>query len=139
MYDITINQSGVIPFFSEDGIIKYVLIRSNMSRTFIFPKGMIEIDMTPQESAAQEALEEVGLTGTVFENSVGRYHYQKFGLDLSVDLYPFLVENIMETWDEPWRDRQILDFETALETIDDRLKNILRQFQPLALKLIQNR
>ena len=135
MYDIHINQSGVIPFFPENGVIKYILIRSNSSGTYIFPKGMIEIDMTPQESAAQEALEEAGLTGKVYEKAAGKYHYQKFGLDLSVDLYPFLVEEILEDWQEPWRDRQILDYNTALKTVDERLKNILRQFQPLALRL----
>ena len=138
MYDVTVFQSGVIPFYSDDGVITYVLIRSNQTGTFIFPKGMIELDMTPQQSAAQEALEEAGLEGKVFQNAAGTYEYQKFGLDFSVDLYPFAVEHILEDWDEPWRDRQFVPYSSALKSIDDRLKEILREFHSQAQRYIDS-
>ncbi|MFP4388072.1 MAG: NUDIX domain-containing protein, partial [Desulfococcaceae bacterium] len=57
-----IKQSGVAPYLVENGERRYVLITS-MAGDWIFPKGMLEPDMTARESAAREGLEEAGVEG----------------------------------------------------------------------------
>jgi 8-oxo-dGTP pyrophosphatase MutT (NUDIX family) len=55
----------VIPYRIRDGKIEVMLITSSTRKRWIIPKGMIEPDMTPQDSAAKEAWEEAGIIGQV--------------------------------------------------------------------------
>lgn len=114
------DQSSVIPIFAG----QVVLITSNRSRRWIVPKGLVEPDLTPQESAAQEALEEAGLLGSVSQEPVGFYEYEKWNGICHVTVYSMSVTEVLDDWDEKgWRDRALVSPSDALEWIEDPVLN----------------
>lgn len=127
MYGFEFNQSGIIPFKISQGQLKYILITSNKSGQWIFPKGMIEPDMTPSESAANEGWEEAGVTGTVYDDVICSYKYSWEGLSFAVDMYPFKVKQVLDDWQEPWRKRRLCTFDEALVCINSDLLDVLKK------------
>jgi 8-oxo-dGTP pyrophosphatase MutT (NUDIX family) len=116
--DLMYQQSSVIPFVIESGEIKIVLITSLKSGKWIIPKGVIEPGLSAQESAANEALEEAGLMGTVYDVPIGCYQFKKWGGICNVQVFPFRVEKILDEWEEmDLRQRIILPYKDALERI----------------------
>jgi 8-oxo-dGTP pyrophosphatase MutT (NUDIX family) len=104
-----------------------LLISSRKKRRWVIPKGVKEPDLTPQASAAKEALEEAGIEGRVSERPIGTYRYQKWGGICTVEVFAMAVGEVRETWEESYRDREWLSLETAISRIDeDRLKELLR-------------
>jgi ADP-ribose pyrophosphatase YjhB (NUDIX family) len=93
------QQSGVIPYLVDRGIVKIMIITSRTGR-WIFPKGNRIRGLTERESAAREALEEAGVRGTVGARSVGVYHYVKSGVAHDVVLYPLRIKKILSVWEE---------------------------------------
>ena len=69
-------------------------------RKWILPKGIIEADLSPAESAAKEAAEEAGISGTVCEECIGKYRYKKWGGACAVQVYPMKIEKILQDWPE---------------------------------------
>ena len=69
------KQSGVIPVYKG----KVVLITARGSQRWITPKGSVEWELSAQDSAAKEALEEAGIKGQVFPEEIGTYTYEKMG------------------------------------------------------------
>lgn len=121
------NQSGVIPFRIFEGKIQVLLITSRRSKNWIFPKGIIEPGMTPQQSAASEALEEAGVIGKVFGESIGEYEYNKWGGTCHVQMFPMEVVKIEDNWMESsFRDRKWVATAEAKRLLKkDSLKMIL--------------
>jgi len=119
------KQSGAIPYFIENEIIKYVLITSN-SGNWIFPKGLIEFGMKPWQSALKEAEEEAGISGEVFMDVVATYEYKKWGGLCQVDMYLLKITEIYDTWDEKmFRKRKICTFKHASQIIHGKVKDVL--------------
>ena len=71
------RQSGVIPFRTIDDELRVMLITSSGGKRWVIPKGVVERNLSPKESAVQEALEEAGITGRASEEPVGAYEYEK--------------------------------------------------------------
>ena len=94
------NQSAVVPFCLESGKIKLLMISNRKRSRWIFPKGIIEQDLSPQQSAAKEAHEEAGIKGKVYSNSIGKYKYKKWGGICSVQVYLLKIEEILQDWPE---------------------------------------
>lgn len=98
-----LRQAGALPYAIVEGRVAFLLITSRRSGKWIFPKGGIEPDMTAWESAALEALEEGGVSGTIEQEPVGSYR-ASVGSDgvslVDVDLYPLLVTEQLDTWRE---------------------------------------
>lgn len=97
------RQSGALPYSIVDGRVVFLLITSRRTGRWIFPKGAIEPGMTPQQSAANEAMEEAGVTGQVAMDAVGSYRSSASGDGASlvdVDLYPLRVEHQLSVWKE---------------------------------------
>lgn len=92
------QQSGVVPYRRLNGEIEILLITSRTTGQWSIPKGWIEDGLTPQASAAKEALEEAGVQGKVGEKAIGAYEYSKRGIDFVVDVYPFEVIMILDDW-----------------------------------------
>ena len=65
-----------------------------------FPKGIIEDDLGAVDSAAKEAFEEAGIIGEVSAELIGEYAYIKSGGTCHVLVYPMLVREILDHWDE---------------------------------------
>ena len=71
------SQFGALCYRVNDGKIQVLLISSRRTKRWILPKGWPENGMTPGESAANEAMEEAGVTGTLNERPIGVYCYEK--------------------------------------------------------------
>jgi len=97
------RQAGALPYALIDGRLSVLLITSRRNGRWIFPKGAIEPNMSPSESAAMEALEEAGVVGKIEDTPIGSY---RTGSDIDgsalvdVEIYPMLVETQLDTWKE---------------------------------------
>ena len=97
------RQVGALPYALVGGRLSVLLITSRGTGRWIFPKGGIEPDMTPSQSAALEALEEAGVSGQIEDAPIGSY---RTGTDrdgsalVDVDIYPLHVQEQFESWKE---------------------------------------
>ena len=98
--DIRYPQSAVIPFQIKKNHLKILLITSLKKQNWIFPKGIIEDNMTPKQSALREASEEAGVEGEVLDISLGNYSYPKWGGTCDVKVFPMYVTKVYEDWPE---------------------------------------
>ncbi len=124
---VLVEQSGVIPYRIMDGKIEVMLITSSGSKRWVIPKGLIEPNMTPEDSAAKEAWEEAGVLGLVFPNLMGTYEYYKSGCTWQVDVFLLQVETVLDNWPEAYkRKRQWVSIPKAIKRVDEpELKLIL--------------
>lgn len=97
------RQSGAIPYKLVEGEVAFLLITSRRSGRWIFPKGRVKPGMTPQESAAGEALEEAGVEGRVEQEPLGRYRTVKSAVRryvIEVEHFPLEVQVQHADWPE---------------------------------------
>ncbi|NES80279.1 MAG: NUDIX hydrolase [Moorea sp. SIO2B7] len=122
-----IEQSGVIPYRIQEEKIEIVLITSLKKKLWIIPKGIIEHDMTPQESAAKEAWEEAGIIGEVLPTLMGSYNYNKWGGTCRMKVFLMQVENLESDWLEAnQRNRKWFSIKEAIQQLrEPELKRIL--------------
>lgn len=103
-------QSGAIPYAWVEGEPVYLLVTSRRTGRWIFPKGVIEADMSPAESAAKEAWEEAGVRGNIASRGVGVYRGEKVEgrtrRPITVELYPLEVRDQAGDWPERRRRRR---------------------------------
>jgi len=97
-----LRQSGVLPYQYKNGTIYILLVTTTSKKDWIIPKGNIEPDLTPRESALKEAAEEAGVKGVITGESIGSYTFQKkkTGSMCSVEIFPMKVEKKMVEWEE---------------------------------------
>jgi 8-oxo-dGTP pyrophosphatase MutT (NUDIX family) len=128
---VLVEQSGVIPYRILHGKIEVMLITSSGGKRWVIPKGLIEPDMTPEDSAAKEAWEEAGLLGKVFPDLVGTYEYYKSGCTWQVDVFLLQVKTVVENWPEAYkRKRQWVSIPKAIKRVDEpQLKLIFADLQ----------
>src|SRR4051812_34947569 len=93
-----IAQSGVIPYRIRRGQMEIALVTAGGGPHWTIPKGHIEPDMSPEDSAAKEAFEESGLIGLVGNQRLGSYIYEKRGGLRQVDLYALAVTKELKRW-----------------------------------------
>jgi len=123
------QQSGVIPFRKNGASIELLLITSRKKKTWIFPKGIIESKLSPQQSAAKEALEEAGVTGKVYKKKVGKYYLQKWNGICEVKVYLMEVEKTLKSWQEA-------KFRTRKWVLKDKAEELIQNKQ--LLKIVKN-
>jgi 8-oxo-dGTP pyrophosphatase MutT (NUDIX family) len=125
------RQSAVIPYYYENGSLNVVLVTSRKKKKWIIPKGIVERDMTPADSAAKEALEEAGVRGVVAEKAVGSYQREKWGGTCNIEVFPMEVTEILERWQEQGaRERVLASIDTVDDLVDDAsLKSIIRKLK----------
>ena len=126
------KQSGVIPYRFIDDQIQILLVTSRSGRRWVIPKGIIEPDLSPQESAQKEAYEEAGVSGEISGKSLGTYSYKKWGGTCTVTVFLLKVEEILEDWEESYlRTREWMSVEEAVTRVDERkLKDLIRDISP---------
>ena len=108
------KQSGVIPVYKG----KAVVITARGSKRWIIPKGSIDWELSAQESAAKEALEEAGIKGQVLPDEIGTYTYEKLGGSYKVRLYYMEVTKLKDQWDEKhFRKRKLLTPKQAIKKV----------------------
>ena len=122
------NQSGVIPFRRDCSEIKILLITSRKGKRWVIPKGVIEKDLAPHESAVKEAFEEAGIRGHVYTESLGEYKYRKWGGVCTVAVFLFEVREELDEWPESsFRQRKWMTVIEAGYLVKERaLKKMIR-------------
>lgn len=101
--EFNFNQSGVIPYRINNNDIEVLLITSINKKKWIIPKGYVEFNLSPFESAKKEAYEEAGVLGSNETVELGFYNVNKniglcriivFSLQVTVELkdYPEKVK-----------------------------------------------
>jgi len=94
------QQSGVLPIFIENNSPKILFITAQKKQEWIFPKGIIEPGMTPEESALNEAWEEAGISGNIISKKIGQYQQKKWGSTCIIQIYAMQVITIHSNWPE---------------------------------------
>jgi len=110
------SQSAVIPWRLQNGEVEILVILSSRKKHWVVPKGIKEPGMSPQESAAEEALEEAGVEGVVGDETLGCFVYEKWGAATTCHVYPMEVthELAYEDWEENYRQRSWVTPEQAV-------------------------
>lgn len=122
------ERSAAIPIIRERGETKIVLVTTKPKHkgNWIFPKGQVELGMTPFDSAAKEAYEEAGVIGRISSTLLSEYQHNKWGGNMCVKVYTLDVTDILESWDEMRdRDRQIVTLDEAIEMVQSSQKQSL--------------
>lgn len=128
------DQSGVIPFRYKKGKLEVMLITSMGGKHWIIPKGIIEPDLSAEESAKQEAFEEAGVNGKIVPKCIGEYHYSKWGGICNVKVFPFAVEKILDDYPESdLRKRKWVSIKKAVSLVDIKELEELIKFLPVFL------
>ena len=125
------DQSGVIPFRKYKGEIEILLV-TTLKGNWTIPKGIIEDNHTPQESALKESVEEAGVWGSVAETEVGSYKFKKWGGTCNAKVYKMEVTKVFKKWEEDhFRERLWVSLEKAEEMIKKKklVKLILKAFR----------
>lgn len=73
------HQSAVIPYTEEYGKTRLVLVTTKKKKKWTLPKGIVEPDLTPEESALQEAYEEAGIEGEIRGGIFDTFQYNIMG------------------------------------------------------------
>ena len=97
-------QSGVVPWRKNGKGIEVLLVTSRDTARWVIPKGSLEPDMTPAQSAVKEAEEEAGVKGKVSNKSIGDYTYfktaRKGGEYCRVEVFTMKVTDVQSKWPE---------------------------------------
>lgn len=127
--DLVYPQSAAIPYRLEDRSPSVLLITTRRRKRWIVPKGIVEEWQSPREAAVEEAYEEAGVRGTLLDDVVGVYEYEKWGGTCRVEVFLLRVEEVLSAWPEAdFRDRQWVDLERALALVDnDGLSRVLER------------
>lgn len=113
------EQSAVIPYRHCAGDVEFLLITSIRRGRWIVPKGIVEPHLSPQQSAANEALEEAGIEGDVEDDPLGQYEYSKWGGVCRVQVFLMRVTAMAGEWLEAdARQRAWVSPETALRRVE---------------------
>ena len=116
-------------------VLEILLVTSLRTRRWILPKGWPHEGLTLAQSAAREALEEAGVTGTVAAEPIGRYHYLKdkdgSALPCAVEIFPLFVTGTRADWAEKGaRELQWLPPEQAAAKVSEpALRQLLQNFR----------
>jgi phosphohistidine phosphatase len=125
------TQSSVIPYRVRNGEVQILVIASSKKNHLVIPKGIKEPGLSPQASAAKEALEEAGVEGEVADIAIGSYRYEKWGASCSVSVHPMKVTRMIpdDEWEEHHRGRQWMSMKKAARLLKQK------QLVPMLKKL----
>lgn len=123
------TQSAVLPYRSLESHVEILLVTSRSKKRWVLPKGVVEPNLSPVDSAIKEAWEEAGVEGTVTPKVLGSYTYEKWGGLCNVQVFPMLVERVSQNWPESKRTRRWFEPEEAARRVDEPdLKELIIRF-----------
>lgn len=123
------DQSGVIPYRKKNGKTEVMLVTSIRRKKWIVPKGFIEYNMTPFQSAKKEAFEEAGVKGSNATKILGSYKVRKNGNELLTKIYSMKVMRVFKDYPEKnLRKRKWYSVYDAAKKVEiDELATIIRR------------
>jgi ADP-ribose pyrophosphatase YjhB (NUDIX family) len=92
------RQSAVIPYRRGPSGLEVLLVTSRKGTRWVLPKGVVEPDLSPAASAANEALEEAGVSGAIDAEPLGTDQYRKWGGICTVQVFAMEVEEEVADW-----------------------------------------
>lgn len=112
-------QSGVMPYRRVDGVIEIMLVSTRNEDDWTLPKGICQKNLTPAESAQQEAFEEAGVIVDYQDRHRVRCRIKKWGADCDLTLYAMEVIEVVDPsrWPEAYRRRQWVDVDKAASLV----------------------
>ena len=112
------DQSGVIPYRRKDGEMEILLVTTIRKRNWIIPKGFIEYNLSPFQSAKKEAFEEAGIRGSNSTRILGSYKAKKNGSELLTKGYSMRVTAVYKDYPEKnLRKRKWLSVQEAAKKV----------------------
>lgn len=123
------DQSGVIPYRKKNGKTEVMLVTSIRRKKWIIPKGFIEYNMSPFQSAKKEAFEEAGVRGSNATKTLGSYTVRKNGSELLTKIYSMKVTRVFKDYPEKnLRKRKWFSVYDAAKKVEiDELATIIRR------------
>ena len=110
-------QIGALPYLFRGGRLHIVIVTNSAQSRWIIPKGQPEPDMTRQDVAIMEAMEEAGVIGSCLPGL--RIPCHRKG-EKTLYIYPLKVTTVLKKWPEmEWRKRAVLPINKALKMISD--------------------
>jgi 8-oxo-dGTP pyrophosphatase MutT (NUDIX family) len=116
-------QYAALPWRKAGDALEILLITTLNTRRWIVPKGWPLEGKSPQDSAAQEAMEEAGISGNIAKAPLGSFHYNKLRksgetVSCKVDVFAMEVARQRRSWAE--KDRR----EARWFSIDEALEHV---------------
>jgi len=116
--EVNFSQSAVIPYRISKKGLEILLITSLKKKNWIVPKGYIEFNLTPFESAKKEAYEEAGVLGSNETLEVGNFKLNKPIGHCIIKVFTMEVYEVLEDYPEKNdRKRKWFTPEEAVEAI----------------------
>lgn len=119
-----IQQAGALAWRVKGGVWQCVLVTSRRTGRWVLPKGTIERDLTARRTAAQELLEEAGVTGKTADEPIGSYRSVKIRppdyWEIEVEMFAVKVEKVLHDWlEKSQRKRKFATAREAAEMLAD--------------------
>jgi len=116
--EFNFNQSGVVPYRKKDNDLEVLLITSLKKKRWIIPKGYVEFNLTPFESAKKEAYEEAGIIGSNETVELGALKIEKTIGVCWMKIFSMEVTEMLEDYPEKnQRKREWFSVKKAAENI----------------------
>jgi len=116
--EVNFSQSAVIPYRISKKGLEILLITSLKKKNWIVPKGYLEFNLTPFESAKKEAYEEAGVLGSNETLEVGSFKLDKPIGHCMIKVFTMEVYEVLEDYPEKNdRKRKWFTPEEAVEAI----------------------
>ena len=110
-------QIGALPYLFRAGRLYLVIVTNSAQSRWIIPKGQPEADMSRQDVAVMEAMEEAGVIGSCLPGLRAPCHRKG---EKALYIYPLKVTTVLKKWPEmDWRKRAVLPAHKALKLISD--------------------
>lgn len=117
--EFNFKQSGVIPYRKNNGVLEILLITSIKKQKWIIPKGYVEFNLSPFESAKKEAFEEAGIIGSNETYELGTIELDLGGGLTHMKIFSMEVIKILDDYPEKeLRKRKWFTPEEAREKVD---------------------
>ncbi len=129
--EVDLTKSAVIPYRVNEGKLEILLVTSIRKKNWIVPKGYIEFNLTPFESAKKEAYEEAGVVGSNETIEVGQFILEKKNRKELVKVYTMEVDEELDDYPEKnLRKRKWFNFDEAMEKVSNpQIKNFIRKLK----------
>jgi 8-oxo-dGTP pyrophosphatase MutT (NUDIX family) len=132
--ELNFSQSAVIPYRIIKNGMEILLITSLRKKNWIIPKGYVEYNLTPFESAKKEAYEEAGVLGSNETIEMGAFKIKKPVGTCWMKVYSMEVQEVLNDYPEMQnRKRKWFSPEEALEKIS--MPQVVEMIKELSSKL----